>query len=163
MADYNVDVYDKSKIEEMIFEQNILKPVRNSVKEFADRNAFYIGGTYYTYRQFAERVSAIRCTIHDWQSEEKVVAIAIHDSIDTYAAIIALWMEGKAYVPLHPNQPVERNKNIIAQVEAKHVLDSEENEAGILIPDMRSILIGCSDSKLPGLIALRMKFSRSTI
>lgn len=100
-----------------------------SIRDCSDRHAFFIDGSYYTYRKFAERVSAIRCVVHTWQSDEKVVAIAIHDSIDTYASIFALWMEGKAYVPLHPNQPVERNKNIIAQVEAKHVLDSEKNDA----------------------------------
>ena len=71
---------------------------------------------YYTYRKLAERISAIRDVVHNWQSEEKVVALAFHDDIDSYASIFALWMEGKAYVPLHPNQPVERNKNIIAQL-----------------------------------------------
>jgi len=111
------------------FKSQILTPVRESIANYSDRKAFYIDGTYYTYQQFAEHVSAIRCVVHTWQSDEKVVAIAIHDSIDTYASIFALWMEGKAYVPLHPNQPVERNKNIIAQVEAKHVLDSEMNKA----------------------------------
>lgn len=111
------------------FNQYILSPLRDAMRNQAERNAFFIQGKYYSYRQLAERISAIRSTIHDWQSEEKVVAIAIHDSIDTYAAIFALWMEGKAYVPLHPNQPMERNKNIIAQVDAKHVLDSEENDA----------------------------------
>ena len=113
----------------MKFEDYILKPLRQSIATCENRNAYYIAGTFYTYRQLAERISAIRSTIHAWQSDEKVVAIAIHDSIDTYASIFALWMEGMAYVPLHPNQPVERNKNIIAQVEAKHVLDSEANDA----------------------------------
>lgn len=98
------------------------------IKTHAARNAFYIDGTFYTYRQFAERISSIRGVVHNWQPNEKVVALAFHDDIDSYASIFALWMEGKAYVPLHPNQPVERNKNIIAQVEAKHVLDSENND-----------------------------------
>lgn len=110
------------------FEDYILKPFRFSIAECEDKNAFFIEGAYYTYRQLAERISAIRDVVHNWQSDEKVVALAFHDDIDSYASIFALWMEGKAYVPLHPNQPVERNKNIIAQVEAKHILDTENND-----------------------------------
>ena len=98
----------------MIFEQNILTTVRNSIARHADRNAFYIDNTLYTYRQFAERIASIRYGIQATASEEQIWALAIHDDIDTYASIFALWMEGNAYVPLHPNQPLERNLNIIA-------------------------------------------------
>lgn len=89
-------------------------------------NAFYIEGMYFTYNQFAQRVSAIREKICDLQSNEQVFALAIHDDLDTYASIFALWMEGKAYVPLHPNQPLERNLNIIEQVGLSNVLDSAD-------------------------------------
>ena len=109
----------------MIFEQNILKPVRESIAKYVERNAFYIDGTYYTYRQFAERIASIRYGIQATASEEQIWALAIHDDMDTYASIFALWMEGKAYVPLHPNQPLERNLNIIAQVGLHNVLDSQ--------------------------------------
>lgn len=108
-----------------IFEKLILNPVRNSIAQYADRNAFYIDNTHYTYRQFAERVASIRYGIQTTASEEQIWALAIHDDIDTYASIFALWMEGKAYVPLHPNQPLERNLNIIAQVDLHNVLDSQ--------------------------------------
>ena len=53
--------------------------------------------------------------------------MAIHDDIETYSAIIALWMEGKSYVPLHPNQPIERNMNIIQLVGLTNIIDSNEN------------------------------------
>ena len=112
-----------------MFKSFILNSILKSIKDHKSHNAFYIDGMYYTYRQFAERISAIRGEVRNWQSEEKIVALAFHDDIDSYASIFALWMEGKAYVPLHPNQPIERNKNIIAQVDATHVLDSEINDA----------------------------------
>lgn len=92
-------------------------------------NAFFINEKYYTYHQLAERISAIRLKIQTWSTKEKVIALAIHDDLDTYAAIFALWMEGKAYVPLHPNQPIERNHNIISQVGSSYLLDSQPNNA----------------------------------
>lgn len=109
----------------MKFENIILKSAQVNIAKHAEQNAFYIDGTYYTYRQFAERIASIRYGIQTTVSGEQIWALAIHDDIDTYASIFALWMEGKAYVPLHPNQPLERNLNIIAQVGLHNVLDSQ--------------------------------------
>ena len=106
------------------FETNILSQILQSIKECNTQNAFYIDGQYHKYHQFAQRISAIRERIRDLQSTEQIFALAIHDDLDTYASIFALWMEGKAYVPLHPNQPLERNLNIIDQVGLSNVLDS---------------------------------------
>ena len=91
-----------------------------------ERWAFCISEKSYTYNQFAHRISSIREQIRDLQSNEQIFALAIHDDLDTYATIFALWMEGKAYVPLHPNQPLERNLNIIEQVGLSNVLDSAD-------------------------------------
>lgn len=107
------------------FKSQILDPVLRSIRGCSGLNAFFIDKTYYTYLQFAERVASIRYGIQATASDEQIWALAIHDDIDTYASIFALWMEGKAYVPLHPNQPLERNLNIIAQVGLHNVLDSQ--------------------------------------
>ena len=107
----------------MIFENFILKPVRESIAQFADRNAFYIAGSYYTYRQFAERVSAIRGEIRLAEKNEQIWGLSLHDDLNTYASIFALWMEGKAYVPLHPSWPEERISSIKTQVGYSNVLD----------------------------------------
>lgn len=108
----------------MQFRTTILSQVVQSLHSKVIRNAFFINGRYYNYGQFAQRISAIREEICELQSNEQVFALAIHDDLDTYASIFALWMEGKAYVPLHPNQPLERNLNIIEQVDLSNVLDS---------------------------------------
>lgn len=113
----------------MMFIKEILEPLGKAIAEFPEKNAFCVNGMFYSYRKFAERVSAIRIAIHALQTNEPVLALAFHDDIDSYASIFALWMEGKAYVPLHPNQPLERNLNIIAQVECINVLDSAAQSA----------------------------------
>lgn len=110
----------------MTFEKTILSQIILSLHSSEKRNAFFIDGTYSSYVQFAQRISAIRKKIRDLQSDEQIFALAIHDDLDTYASIFALWMEGKAYVPLHPNQPLERNLNIIEQVGLSNVLDSAD-------------------------------------
>ncbi len=110
----------------MTFEKTILSQIILSLHSSVKRNAFFIDGTYSSYVQFAQRISAIRKKICDLQSDEQIFALAVHDDLDTYASIFALWMEGKAYVPLHPNQPLERNLNIIEQVGLSNVLDSAD-------------------------------------
>ena len=106
--------------------KKILFQTRHSIEVYSLCDAFYIDGQYHKYHQFAQRISAIREQIRGLQSNEQIFALAIHDDLDTYASIFALWMEGKAYVPLHPNQPLERNLNIIEQVGLSNVLDSAE-------------------------------------
>ena len=109
-----------------LFSDNILNLLIEKIGVHSSKNAFYIDGQYYSYVQFAQLISAIRREINELNSTEQIFALAIHDDLDTYASIFALWMEGKAYVPLHPNQPLERNLNIIEQVGLSNVLDSAE-------------------------------------
>ena len=108
----------------ILFNRKILPPLRESIVRFPNCNAFYIDGTYYSYRQFAERVSPIRGVIRAAEKNEQIWGLALHDDLNTYASIFALWMEGKAYVPLHPSWPEERIASIKAQVGCSNVLDA---------------------------------------
>lgn len=105
------------------FETNILTPLCDSIQNYAERNAFYIDGTYYTYRHFAERISAIRTVVRSVGDDDKIWGVALHDDLNTYASIFALWMEGKAYVPLHPSWPEDRIESIKTQVGISNILD----------------------------------------
>lgn len=126
------------------FISNILTPVRESVRKYPERNAFYIQDEAYTYRQFAERIAFLRGEIRRWQSDEQVVALAFHDNLDTYASIWALWMEGKAYVPLHPSWPQERLDSIVEQIGCSHVLGN----ADITAEPYYGAPVECSDEDL---------------
>ena len=103
--------------------ENILISVRETIRQYGDKNAFYIDGTYYTYRQFAECISAIRSVIRRAEKNEQIWGLALHDDLNTYASIFALWMEGKAYVPLHPSWPDDRIQSIKEQVGFSNVLN----------------------------------------
>ncbi len=92
-----------------------------------DHNAFCINNTFYTYYEFSKIVSMIRSVIHDTIDDtEKLIGLVTNDDIETYASIIALWLEGKAYVPVNPETPLERNIKIFELTETKYVIDSSE-------------------------------------
>ena len=92
------------------FDEIVLEPIRRSMVDFADRDAFFIAGQSYSYGQFGAAVAKIREQV--CLSQDRVYALVIRDDLETYATIVALWMEGKAFVPLNPNHPKERNEHI---------------------------------------------------
>lgn len=110
-----------------IFSQEILNPILNAIQAFPDRNAFCIDETFFTYRQFAENISKIRTAVDKTHFSNTKVGLVVNDDIETYASIFALWLEGCAYVPLHPNWPIERCLDIVEQVSIDLILDSSRN------------------------------------
>ncbi len=110
----------------MKFNKYILTPTCSAVVNHAERNAFCIAGQFYSYEVFGQCISKIRLAIQHAPIHEDIWGLVANDDIETYAAIFALWMEGKAYTPLHPLQPIERCKNIIQQIGLHNVLDSSE-------------------------------------
>ncbi len=108
---------------------NLLVEIQKSIEEHRDMNAFYIEGTYHTYKDFAQVISDIRNVIRNTvANDEAVVGLITNNDIHTYASIIALWMEGKGYVPIHPDFPVSRNEVIIREAEVNAILDSSTDQ-----------------------------------
>lgn len=88
-----------------------------------DSISFHIGNKDYTYQQFLSLSAQIQEVLV--AKEEKIIGLYATDDIRTYASIVALWFLGKAYVPLNPNQPVERHREVIGSVGAKYILSAD--------------------------------------
>lgn len=110
----------------MLFYKNILNQIINSVLTFSNRNAFCINEQFFSYEQFGQCVSSIRCQLSKTVYSNNKVGLVINDDLETYASIIAIWLEGDCYVPLHPNWPLERCMDICEQVELDLILDSSK-------------------------------------
>ena len=100
------------------FEIFVLEPVRRCIDTFADRNAFCIGGVYYTYRQFGETIEMHKKVLEARQ--EAIIPLEVRDDLETYATIFACWIEGKAYVPINPNWPESRKQQITNTLTQSH-------------------------------------------
>ena len=109
-----------------LFYKTILEEIVNAVNSFPDRFAFCINEEHYTYSQFGHCISKIRNKLIETEYSNTKVGLVINDDLETYASIIALWLEGDCYVPLHPNWPIERCLDICNQVELDLVLDSSK-------------------------------------
>jgi len=108
------------------FRKTILDNVVNAVNRFPNRPAFCINEEHYTYLQFGQCISKIRVELKKTDYRNTKVGLVINDDLETYASIVALWLEGDSYVPLHPNWPMERCLDICEQVELDLILDSSE-------------------------------------
>ncbi len=102
-----------------------LDSLYNTFQENSERNFLCDDEEYYTYGQLLERIACIRTYIRENITEEKItVGLIANTDINTYAAIFALWFEGKAYVPLLPTAPVDRNTTVVKEAHLTHILGS---------------------------------------
>ena len=129
-----------------MFEQIIIRPFLNVLEKYADNNAFCIDGRYYSYTEFANHISKIRKALRSANPGSKNVGLVANDDIETYAAIFAFWLEGYAYVPLHPQQPVERNLDVMSQAHIEVVFNSNDH---ILLPGIQTINFASFDFDRP--------------
>ena len=112
--------------EVLCFRNEVIEPILLCIKEKAENHAFCIEGKYYTYQEFGAYVSDIRWALREHGCEAVRVGLVINNDIQTYASILALWLEGCCYVPLHPNWPLDRCEDIVRQVELEHIIDSSK-------------------------------------
>lgn len=107
-----------------MFYKNIIKRFADIVSNFPESNAFCIDEKFYTYQKFWEIISKQRTLIKNLELTDNKLGLVVNDDLHTYASIFAIWMEGMAYVPLHPKFPISRNIAIAKQAEVEKVLDS---------------------------------------
>lgn len=105
------------------FEEQFIAPVF----DLKDSNtiAFCIADKMYTYKQLFDYVEQIYCEIES--VENNLVGLYATDDIRTYASILALWLMGKTYVPLNPNQPKERHVEVMSSVHSLAILSADIN------------------------------------
>lgn len=146
-----------------MFSNNVLFPIIDCIKSYSQRNALCVNEIFYTYHQFGERISAIRAALQGINSYNHRVGLVIEDDIDTYAAIFALWLEGAAYVPLHPKWPMERCEDIIEQVGINLIIDPSNDVSRFKITRNCSILYSKSKQYIDDNLAIIDGISDSDI
>lgn len=134
---------------------DFIKALSNSLINNQFNNALFINGKHYSYNELSLEVSKIRKEIaNKLNSSQKHIGLVTYDDLYTYASIIAIWFEGKAYVPINPNTPIERNIFVFKATEITFVIDS--NPESLFIPDFKIInpdkLLKCEINVIPNKI-----------
>ncbi len=84
----------------------------NSVDAWPERPALWAEGDALTYRELFDRAAAIAATLNrsaPGSDDSSFVALFARRSVDAYAGLLGALVAGRAYLPLSPKFPAERN------------------------------------------------------
>ena len=109
-----------------LFITHIIDPILYSLRHFGNRNAFCINDKFYTYNELGTSILKIKNCLLKLNTKLKLFGLVINDDLETYAAIVALWLEGKSFVPIHPLYTKERGLKVVELAAVEYILDSSQ-------------------------------------
>jgi amino acid adenylation domain-containing protein len=124
---------------------SFIKSLRTISEQYSDKKAFHINDVNYSYLEFYEKVNNIIHEIINEKNKRKRIIVTTNNDVETYAAIIAIWLTGNVYIPLNIREDNERIRSAIDVIEADIVLTSQQ------IEDCFGALKVINTSKLPQL------------
>lgn len=102
-----------------------LKKIIQTCHEHSEKPALRIRGESWSYNWLGSRVREMIAYLEEFTLPGIPVAILCEDKPDTYALILACLCSGRAFVPLHPGHPEDRNQRILHQVGLNTPLSGE--------------------------------------
>jgi len=103
----------------------MLASILKAATAHAANNSFFISGSYYTYGQLIARTAAAQQALRvAVRNGEKFIGILANNDFETYSSVLGILFSGVAYVPLNPNNPMERSMEIIDQVGIRTIVSS---------------------------------------
>lgn len=107
----------------------VLERVKENIIKYSERNAFHTQEKFYTYKQFGEKLSDIRKLIeNNADNSVPLIGFTQNDDFETYSTIWGILFSGFGFVPINPENPVDRNINIMEQTGIKILLSSVPDE-----------------------------------
>ena len=107
---------------------NLIYSLHDSFVKHSENYAFCIEDLFFSYQDLINCIAHIRHKItSNIKPSEQHIGLITNNDLETYASIFALWMEGKAYIPINPVASKSRNAEILSLTEISFVLDSSNN------------------------------------
>src|SRR5690606_37886075 len=103
--------------------------IARSIVEHAERPAICAKGETLTYGELGARVAGIRLRLQQIGLERSPrIGVVTGDDVSTYAAIVALMLNGTGYVPLNRKSPLARNLDIVRDAELSAIVAARPDE-----------------------------------
>ncbi len=130
------------------------KKYKKSFAENAELTAFCIGNSQYSYHEFAEYVSGCQQLLlaNSHVQTGQPVGVMCRDSIETFAAIFAIWFSGAQFVPLNPQHPVLVNEEKNQQTGLQLILDSDPDSSSESLSAKVIQTSGIKNSQIPEIL-----------
>jgi D-alanine--poly(phosphoribitol) ligase subunit 1 len=89
--------------------------------------ALCIDGVRHSYHELRRRVLAFQRLLDPRRDElGSLIGVWADDSLDSYAAVLAILRSGRGFVPLNPQHPAARNSGILGQAGVTTILVSDD-------------------------------------
>lgn len=102
----------------------LIKKLHESFLKNTDNICFRMDEKTYSYGEVLNFASQIRLQIQE--IKEQNIGLYLTNEIFMYAAILAIWFEGKTYVPIHPDFPANKNLKILGDAEISTIISPIE-------------------------------------
>jgi len=97
------------------------------MRKYSEHNAVHVQDEIYTYGYLYNQSDAIRKIINNITNEpNQLIGVLCYRSFEAYSGIIGTLFSKNAYLPLNPNNPVDKLKKIINVSECKMIILGEE-------------------------------------
>lgn len=111
----------------------MLEKILKAFEKFSNSNAFCIDERYFSYNELKSKVVSIQEFLLKNCPDDERIGIVTNNDIETYASVLAILFSGKAFVPINPDNPPDRNDSVAEQAELIMILDSKsENSSKIM-------------------------------
>ena len=113
--------------------KTLQKILFHSIKKNKNKKAICVDGKYYSYRKLNDLSENYRKILSNNKSNS--ICILSEKNIYCYSSILATVLDGRIYVPLNPDFPVEKNKQIFDSSNAKVLMVESKfiNQAKLII------------------------------
>lgn len=97
-----------------------------------------------TYAQLDERAERLARRLRALGvGQESIVGVSVERSFEMVVALVAILKAGGAYLPMHPNEPAERFRYMLAQAGARILLTHEQVAGGL--PELDVTVLSLDD------------------
>lgn len=104
----------------------LLFKLYHSLTIHAKNIAFQLEEKTWTYQELLAKSAAIRNAIREEKTSQSI-GLHLSNDFEMYASLLAIWFEGKTYVPIHPEFPIKKVEKILEQAECSCLISSLPN------------------------------------
>jgi D-alanine--poly(phosphoribitol) ligase subunit 1 len=106
----------------------MLRQIRDSIRRFSGRPSFVIQNTSFSYGDLARTASKIRKAVEqEGSSGERMIGFVTYDDLETYCSAVGILFTRFGFVPINPENPLDRNASVIEQAEIRTILSSKRD------------------------------------
>ncbi|WP_444922623.1 amino acid adenylation domain-containing protein [Microbulbifer sp. CnH-101-G] len=120
--------------------------LEDQIRATPNRVAIVDGTNSITYKQLHKRVNILSGILHQNRIEQNTgIAIHLPRSLELVTAIFSVLKSGSYFIPLDPEQPIERKKEIIKSTKVKYIITNSKKDQDLFSKEANLIDVGIVD------------------